>query len=175
MLVAVDICNTIANVNLELLRYFRLDLEKYPHPAVPPEFFESGRGQEVFFKADPFPGAQETLFELHKRGCRIEYVTSRPQSAKFVTKRWLTIHGFPSGRIIFAGGPKEKADLVHRRRYVLFFEDDPRVINELLALRCGVDILVKDWQYNRSLKQEQLVRFRRWRELGTFSRVRLGE
>jgi len=161
--VAVDICNTIANVNLELLRYFNITLDDYPSPVVPEGFFDTYKGREVYIRAEPFPGSQNVLRTFLKEGYVIEYVTTRPPSAEFITKRWLSVHGFPLGQVIFVDSPKEKVIFAEKRNYAAFFEDDPRVIKPLFER--GYEVYVKDWIYNRFLQHDLISRFRKWSDV----------
>ncbi|MCL6639613.1 MAG: hypothetical protein K6T80_08065 [Firmicutes bacterium] len=172
MRVGIDICNTIANVNLELLRYFRISFDKYPSPEIPEGFFGTSRSLDIFMKAEPFPGSQKALTILVESGYIIEYITNRPLLAEFVTKRWLALHWFPPGRVIFTKTPEDKVNCAIQRSYTAFFEDDPRTIE--LLLRKGIEVFVKDWEYNRSLKHDLMVRFKRWSEVTATSGVRLG-
>ncbi|TEB04739.1 5' nucleotidase, deoxy (Pyrimidine), cytosolic type C protein (NT5C) [Pelotomaculum schinkii] len=164
MVVGADLCNTIANVNLELLKYFSINYLTYPFSEVPQGFFETSRGLEILLKAEPLPNAHAVLRNLNGQGHRIEYITNRPKSAYFVTRRWLELNGFPAGRIVFTENPEEKANYVISRGIQLFFEDDPRVISNLNKTG-ALEIFVKDWQYNRSLvRQQGLKSFKRWSE-----------
>lgn len=120
MIIGVDLCNTIANVNLELLKYFSINYFTYPFPEVPQDFFKTTRGFEIFIKAEPFPNAHIVLRNLNSQGHRIEYITNRPKSAYFVTRRWLELNGFPAGRVVFTESPDEKANYVVSRGIHLF-------------------------------------------------------
>lgn len=163
MKVAVDICNTIANVNLELLRCFKtITFEKYPFPEVSRDFFVTGEGLRIFRKAEAFPEAANVLNELSGRGYQIVYVTSRSRRAEFITKRWLEIHRFPKGPVFFVSQDK-KADFAARKEIALFFEDDPYTAAAMLA--AGIKVLLKDWPYNRHIKGKNLKRFKSWREI----------
>ncbi|MBM7854924.1 putative HAD superfamily protein [Desulfohalotomaculum tongense] len=163
MRVGVDICNTIANVNLELLRHFEtITFEKYPFPEVPRDFFMSGEGLRILRKAEPFPGAARVLYELSSKGCQIVYVTSRSRAAEFITRRWLEIHRFPK-RPVFFVPQDEKADFAVKKKVVLFFEDEPCTATAMLD--AGIQVLLKDWPYNRHVKGKNLKRFKSWREI----------
>jgi len=173
MLVGVDLCNTIQNINLELVKYYRLDFCTYPFKNVSQDFFETATGNQVFMNASPFPGARELLRDLtNNSGVRIEYVTNRPRTADFVTRRWLALHGFPPGRIIFTRKPEDKVDYILKRGITLLFEDDPRVVTSIKKHYHSIDIFLKDWQYNRSVRG--INRFRKWSDLVGPSGVSLG-
>jgi hypothetical protein len=170
--VGVDICNTISNVNLELLRYYNVSIDDYPSTKVPEGFFITGKGLGVLMHAEPFPGSQNILKRLQEEGNVIEYVTTRPVTAEFVTKRWLVMYGFPQGKVIFVHSHEEKAACAVERNYTVFFEDDPRAIKSLLDK--GVEVFVKDWPYNRSNKHDMISRFKRWSDVVLVSGARLG-
>lgn len=172
MRVGVDVCNTISNVNLELLRYYNISFEDYPSPQIPEGFFNTAKGLDIFMKAEPFPGSQGVLKGLCDDGYLVEYVTTRPAEAEFITKRWLALHGFPPGRVIFVGSPEEKVQYAIRKGHIVFFDDDPRVA--ALFLNTRVDVFVKDWQYNRSLDSGRLIRFKKWSEIAARDNARLG-
>ncbi len=163
MKVAVDICNTIANVNLELLRHFEtITFDKYPFPEVSRDFFLTGEGLRIFRKAEAFPGAADVLNKLSGRECQIVYVTSRSRTAEFITKRWLEIHRFPKGPVFFVSQDK-KADFAARKEIALFFEDEPYTAAAMLA--AGIKVFLKDWPYNRHVRGKNLKRFKSWREI----------
>ena len=100
MWIAVDVDNTVANTNLELVRRFGLPLKKYPATQIPPEFFLSNEGMRLFQKTEPFPGAAEALNLFSELGYRIAYISSRPGDALFITVRWLQKHGFPADQVL---------------------------------------------------------------------------
>lgn len=168
----VDICNTISNINFELLRFYNISLEDYPSPGVPEGFFETDKGLGVLMRAEPFPGSQNVLKRLQEEGYKVDYVTTRPASTEFIAKRWLTIHGFPPGKVIFVDGPGGKAVCAVAQNYTAFFEDDPRAIK--FILKKGIEVFVKDWPYNRFLKHDLISRFKRWAEVSVTSDVRQG-
>lgn len=101
MLIGVDICNTIANINYELFRKFKINPRQYPAPEVPKDFFITAGGLTLFINARPYYNSQKVLMQLITEGYRIVYVTSRPKIAEFVTRRWLKLNGFPPGNVEF--------------------------------------------------------------------------
>lgn len=163
MLIGVDICNTIANVNYELFKKFNISLKQYPAPEVPGDFFLSPGGLQTFMKARPFYQAQETLWQMVNRGYRIVYVTSRPELAEFVTKRWLKVNKFPKGRVEFVPSTK-KANIAQSFKMAAFFDDDPTVIKDLITKNIP-NIFVKTTPYNRYLAAPSVFHFRKWGQL----------
>jgi hypothetical protein len=70
MLVAIDICNTIADVLTEIEKILgpRPSKSIYTHPKATEQFFREH--PEVFMKARPFKGAVDALWRL-KKNCEI--------------------------------------------------------------------------------------------------------
>ncbi|MTI80027.1 MAG: hypothetical protein FH758_03940 [Firmicutes bacterium] len=168
MRLGVDICNTIANVNLELLRRFEtITFEKYPFPEVPREFFFTNDGLKTLWEAEPFPKAAQTLYKLNNKGCQIVYVTSRNRMCGFVTKRWLEVHRFPKGPVFFVP-QNEKAAFALKHDLKLFLEDDPDTAKAMVE--AGIPVLLKDWQYNTHVQGQKLQRFKSWREIKLIDR-----
>ncbi len=164
MLVGVDICNTIANVNYELLkRFHKLSLTQYPATEVPKDFFTSVEGLKLFQKTRPFLRANEVLQEMVINGYQIIYITSRPKIAQFITQRWLKLNWFPTGRVEFVPST-QKAAMARDAGMVAFFEDDPLVLTDLIQK--GVpNVFIKSAPYNRHIVGPNLQRFTEWSQL----------
>ena len=163
MWVGVDICNTIANVNLQLIKCFGMEAyDKYPYSGIPQDYFSTNAGLLTLWQAEPFPKAVQTLNGLKNKGYKIAYVTSRSKLSRFITKRWLTIHRFPTGPVFFIS-QAEKGHFAVRKGMTMFFEDEPNTAQELLNL--GIQVFLKDWQYNNQVCGENLVRFKSWRDI----------
>ncbi|AEG15960.1 hypothetical protein Desku_2426 [Desulfofundulus kuznetsovii DSM 6115] len=171
MWIAVDVDNTVANTNLELVRRFGVPLNKYPAP-LPPGFFSTQEGLKLLQRAEPFPRAAETLKTLADLGYRIAYISSRPGDALFLTVRWLQKHGFPADQVLCGLDRQGKAEVATKElQAVAVFEDDPvlaaALLNKVPAL------WLKDWPYNRKLpagkgarwNAERVIRFRAWSEV----------
>ncbi|ABO49375.1 conserved hypothetical protein [Desulforamulus reducens MI-1] len=170
MLVGVDICNTISNVNYELLQRFNINLKVYPAPEVPEHFFTSPDGLKIFATARPYFRAKEMLHMISASGYKLIYMTSRPKMAEFVTRRWLDIHDFPHGRVEFVSS-KEKAIMAHDAGMVAFFDDDPFVIKDLIQK--GIPrVFVKTAPYNRHFASENVFRFNVWTEVTPYIKKR---
>ncbi|MTI84969.1 MAG: hypothetical protein FH756_14015 [Firmicutes bacterium] len=164
MLVGIDICNTIANVNYELLHKFNLNLKKYPAPEVPDNYFLTKAGLKVFKNARPFYQAKDILWQMAAQGCRLVYVTSRPKVANFITRRWLEVNEFPKGKVEFLSS-RDKAIMAKDSGMVAFFDDDPVVIMDLLELSIPINIYVKTAPYNRHFNASNIVKFQKWGQL----------
>jgi hypothetical protein len=162
MLVGIDIDNTIANTNFELNTLFNIQMESYPDPCVPANFFETEDGLKLFARVKPFPASAKIIrLALHK-GYKPVYVTNRPRFANFVTRRWLELQGFPYGPIFFTT-PDKKVEIAIQKGFSAFFDDDPQVVQSLI--KAGVPVFLKDWPYNNKIHADKLIRFNNWHEI----------
>lgn len=94
-IIFVDICNTIANVNNQLVkRGFHTDI--YPCE-VPVHVWEDTL---TFKEAEPIKPVIYFVTKLAAIG-KIFYLTARSQKFHDVTSDWLRRHGLPEGPIIF--------------------------------------------------------------------------
>ncbi|KNZ68666.1 hypothetical protein Tfer_2757 [Thermincola ferriacetica] len=164
MNVAVDICNTISHINAALAER-GYNTKVYPSPDLPPGFFRSAAGLAVFMAAKPLPFAVEGVWQVYRSaretGGRLVYLTARPREARFVTRRWLELHGFPCpDAVVFAGN---KAEAARRLGIGLAFEDDPVQIQALNA--AGIKVLAVEQPYNRHLIGPMVfpVKWQEWR------------
>lgn len=139
MIFAVDICNTIADVNTQIAKIIgKWPSHMYKHPAITKEFFENH--PEVFIKAMPYPGAAETL-KLIKSD--IIYLSSRPDWAWDITKDWLQKNDFPEGLLILT---HNKVLMAKKIGVIIAIEDNPEDI--ILYQKEGINVLVKAQPYN---------------------------
>lgn len=144
--VAVDICNTIADVNDRLKVFLgeRPDPESYDYPGATPEFFKE-HAVEIFGGAPPLPGALEGV-RLLAVNHEIIYLTARPEWARDITRKWLEYWGFPEGRLVMTGN---KAEAALELGVLIALDDAP---HEIRALQNVVPaVLVKRQPYNRGL------------------------
>lgn len=154
MPIAVDICNSLADINGQLEKKFSGYCNStYPFP-IPAEYFTSPGGMRVFWDADPFPETARLLNNLAELFGNVIYVTTRPKVAKFITKRWLMKHGYPNGEIVFCYW-KEKTEVYDSLAPHLIIEDDPRVIETAIGL--NTSIIVPQWPYNSHIKGGKIV------------------
>lgn len=139
--IAVDICNTIADVFSVLKKMVVWPDEKsYFHPQITDSFFE--KNPFVFEEAMPYEGASESLRKL-SRTFEIVYLSARPLWALEITKRWLEKHNFPAGRIILT---KNKAKIAREMGILIAIEDAP---HEIVNFRKnGIQVLIKKQPYN---------------------------
>ncbi len=138
--IAVDICNTIADVNAVLKEMFG----EVPNPSsrftLTKSFFE--KNLWIFESAKPITGSMNKLNELNK-DYEIVYITARPEDAKDVTLDWLKRHNYPDGDVLFT---TDKALLARSLEIKLAFDDAPHEIANYL--RSGINVMVKDQDYN---------------------------
>lgn len=156
MPIAVDICNTLADINGQLERKiqgYRNDV--YPFP-LPENYFTSPIGLCVFRDAKPFPETAGILRSMSRVFGGITYVTSRPQEAEFVTRRWLTKNGFPEGEIVFCQG-EEKLSVYSRLKPFLIIEDDPQTLEAAITTNLNIPIIVPQWPYNSHIKGAGII------------------
>ncbi len=151
-MIAVDICNTLANVASELKK-LGIEQDTYPSP-LPESFFSSPKGLRVFRNAKPFEGAKYMIIQLSKIYGGVTYVTTRPKEARPVTRRWLSENGFPSGKIIFCKW-QEKPDIYTKLNPCIIIEDDPRVLDSIKDRK--VLVLVPQWSYNNHINGKGIV------------------
>jgi hypothetical protein len=168
--IAVDIDNTVANTNLELVRRFGISLKKYPAPEVPPGFFASREGMQMLQKVEPFPHAARALEVLADLGYRIAYISSRPGDALFATVRWLQVNGFPADQVVTGLVGDAKLDVIRELEPTAVFEDDPIAVKMLVGRVPAV--WLKDWPYNRPGGRDgiqrpgsNVIRFKSWEEV----------
>lgn len=139
-LYAIDICNTLADVNRVLQQALgpRSDASQYSFPGATREFFENNSW--VFSRAPVLPGAVKGVYELASVGS-ILYLTARPEWAREITRVWLTKNGFPPGEIICTDS---KADVVRQFNVTLAVDDAPHEI-EALASFCPVMVYAQSY------------------------------
>lgn len=144
--IAVDICNTLADVNRELEKRFGPvpDPNMYFHPSVKdiPNFFSDNL--DVFLNAEPI---KNSIYELNilARFNHVVYITARPKTAYFVTKRWLQVNGYPLCPIIFT---RDKVKAAKKFGIEIAIDDSPYDIEEYL--KSGIKVYIKKQSYNKA-------------------------
>lgn len=144
--ILVDICNSIADVNSVLAKR-GVDISRYPARVD----FPLEEWLRVFWEAKPYPSAVEILNLAVQHGFEIFYVTSRPQEALFVTRRWLDVHKFPPGDLIIGIRPEEKVIVARELMPYLIIEDDPAIIHRYR--QNNFPVVVKAQPYNRKYRK----------------------
>jgi len=110
------------------------------------------------------PHARGGLTEL-ARHAELCLVTSRPTLKQVVadTRFWLSAKGLPEARLIFAERKWEVAE-----EFTLFVEDSPEQARGLAER--GVEVLLLDYPWNRSLAHPCIRRVKDWRQVGSAGR-----
>lgn len=146
MRIAVDLCNTLCDVNgaLESLLGVRRKKGSYFIDGLPSTFFENN--PEFFFLPKPYHKAADILQVLSYHH-DILYVTARPKNSEHVTNKYLEQNGFPKAPIIFSDN---KGILCKKLRVDVAIEDAPHEIQKYQEV--GIPVLIKDWDYNRNLE-----------------------
>ena len=142
MLIAVDICNTLADVNevLEKAIGHNPIPSSYYHPNLPDNYFKENLW--VFAHANPIEYSKEVLYKLSQKN-KIIYITARPIEAKAITIDWMNRFGYPGGKIIFE---RNKAAIAKEIGVDLAIDDAPHEIESYI--RAGIGVLVKQQPYN---------------------------
>ncbi len=161
-MVASDIDNTIANLCVPL-RNRGVDVNMYPSP-LPQGFWTSEEALRMYRDAAPIPGAAALLQGLLKNLGGLVYITSRPATAKFVTRRWLETHGFPNAPVHFVAGAQGKAAAAESQGVILALEDDPAAV--ALYAAAGIKVLMPDWPYNQAVNALGVARVRGVADVG---------
>lgn len=143
-LIALDICNTLADINLLLEEALGPvpNPHQYYHPKVNKDFFKEN--QWVFTKAPVIRGAVEGVRRLTANG-KFIYLTARPEWSNAITREWLTRHGFPNAPIIHS---TNKAEVAMRLSVSLAIDDAP---HEIKSLSKVCTVLVPAQPYNHGL------------------------
>lgn len=132
-LIAVDICNTIADINRELEKYFNVKTDKkYEVEQATKEWFDENKW--IYLVANPIEWSSEMLNVLAEV-YDIVYLTARPESVFNETRRWLTRHGYPDGMLISS---TNKAKTYKELGCCLAIDDSPKELDNYLANGCNV-------------------------------------
>ena len=156
--VALDICNTLANVHKKLVDDGLIKSDVYPS-LLPEGYFASEDGLQIFLNAEPIKGALKMVRNLEALYGNVIYVTTRPKEAAFVTSRWLAKHNFPVSDIHFCSW-REKPAVYERLKPRVIAEDDPRVL-ELIKSMDAV-VMALQWPYNNHVSGGSIVKVEDW-------------
>ena len=142
--IAVDVCNTIADIigELEVRLGHNPNPSQYFHPGLldKPSFFENNL--DIFLNAKPIGNSAEVLRKLSMHN-NIVYITARPKIAEFVTRVWLKKNGYPLGKIYFSNNKVEVASILG---VDIAIDDAPFELDRYT--NAGFDVLVKKQSYN---------------------------
>ncbi|MFX4261301.1 hypothetical protein ACOBQJ_03755 [Pelotomaculum propionicicum] len=156
--VALDICNTLANIAKKLINEGLVKTDVYPSP-LPEDFFISEDGLQIFLNAEPIRGALQMVRHLEALYGSVIYVTTRPKEAEFVTCRWLAKHGFPISDIHFCSW-QDKPAVYESLNPRVIAEDDPRVLEMVKSMDTA--ILALQWPYNSHVSGGSIVQVDDW-------------
>lgn len=142
--IAVDICNTLADVVAELNA--RLGVSPTPdvyfHPGIKDrDYFKNNL--DVFLDAKVLGISNLVISELAKYN-KIVYITARPKESELVTRIWLKRNGFPKGELYFSN---DKPGIASKLGVDMAFEDAPHEIDNYRN-NTKVEVLVKKQPYN---------------------------
>lgn len=142
--IAVDICNTLADVCKELDKRLGQNLNPslYFHQGLwdKPNFFKENL--DIFSEAEVISNSVEILNELAKYNT-IYYITARPKISEFVTKLWLKKHGYPIAKVYFTNN---KVEIANKLGVNIAIEDAPFELEKYIE--SGIEIFTHKKQYN---------------------------
>lgn len=140
--VAIDICNTIVDINGFLERRgFHRNPGAYFFNGLPADYFK--KNLDVFLKAKPIDGAVEALHRFVDKGNEIVYLTARPEEAHEVTlENLFEINGFPKGEVVHS---MDKAEDFKRLGCTYAIDDAPHEIENYVLAGCSVVVFNKDY------------------------------
>ncbi len=137
-IIAVDIDNTLANVNRELIR-LGYSIKKYP-AKLPRGFWETKDGIRLLQNARPIPETVALINLFRDAGAEVIYGTARSPIMRDITESWLISNGL-EGEVFY----------VHNKTLIeadIYVEDSPQEIKRILKL--GAKVIVPEWPYNRA-------------------------
>ena len=150
-IVAVDIRNTLADVNSELERFFgeRRREGEYRGLSFAPdqEWFKNNLW--IFDRAKALKGSVKMLHNISLRD-EVVYVTARPEEAHQVTKRWLERNGYPEGEILHSTKKVGKGAIASAIGAAWAIDDVPEEVRDYA--RHGIPCFVVAQDYNRECR-----------------------
>lgn len=162
-LLAVDICNTLCDVNSILQKQLGPNPASFsiPHPQITLEFFRNNLW--IFKVAEPLPGAVEGLRYIAKH-CNIVYLSARPEWSRQITLDWLKKWGFPDSRLILTQDKLAKAVALG---VCAAIDDAP---HEIKSLHRYCPVYVPAQPYNRNYEN----RFE-WADMSTLQILQINQ
>ena len=110
--------------------------------------------EEIYYTDCPsFPGAKETLKQLHQNGHSIFYITARPNEHGERTKEWMLDQGFPieDNHFFFGMKDEEKIHTIKKLHLDFYVDDKPNILQTLVNEK--PTLLLKDQPYNQQDKE----------------------
>lgn len=146
-LIAVDLCNTVADIDPVLRRILNVPTEVRQRDlwrfGATTDFFRSAQGLKVFAEVAPIAGAVEGVRELIRSGFEVAYVTARPVEAVQTSRVWLARHGFPRPSAVYC--TDDKVATVRRLGAVVAIDDWPP---EVARLSEAVPVVIHSRWFN---------------------------
>ncbi|HHW56447.1 MAG TPA: hypothetical protein GXX15_02015 [Clostridia bacterium] len=140
-IVAVDIDNTLINVNKELKKT-GYNINLYPNPELTEDFWVSEEGINILFNAGLIPTTTKFIATFITLGAEVVFVTSRNLKLKALTEEWVRKY-FPGFEVYFT---KEK----HLLDADIYCEDDPQQIQKLISL--NKTVIIPEWPYTKDFR-----------------------
>jgi phosphoglycolate phosphatase-like HAD superfamily hydrolase len=129
------------------------------------EIFQRCHDREYIFLTNPYPLAVESLKRIHRAGFDIWYLSDRKGSAEKDTIEWLSLHGFPDGKLTCS--PDKRGELLsHKDNLATVIDDRPRTL--IFALHeLGLDnVFSLRHEYNKNLTDIPGIHiFDTWKEI----------
>lgn len=140
--IAVDLCNTLADVNslIDDLTDIQRPFGIYEHPGVTAEYFINH--PNIYGQALVLDDAVEGLNELSKF-YNVTYLTKRDISSRYITEKWLSKNNFPDGELVFS---KDKVLDFFKLNCLFAIEDAPFELSQYDSN--GITYYAKAWDYN---------------------------
>jgi hypothetical protein len=159
-----DICNTIADINGQLVKrgYEKLE-EFYPAP-IPARVWED---HSIYRDANPINQVLDLVRELSSQAnTELIYLTARHKSALPITWLWLLRNAAPLGKLMASHG-EAKGSIIGRvmqerkAQEFILIDDAPREISSTWEMISNSSIkgqvLVPSYQYNSHLPGRRLA------------------
>lgn len=151
MKIAVDICNTLVDINSEIEKMgYRRTPGVYFFNNLPSKLFKEHL--EIFERAKPFYGAEDALWRLSEV-YDIVYLTARPIEAAEVTKKSLfEINNFPPGKIVHSYC---KVQDFKKEGCIFAIDDSPEEISEYV--KSGIRCYIHHRDYNTRFAGPRII------------------
>lgn len=141
--IAVDICNTIVDIDSEISKKGFVRKEGEYFYDLPADWFL--KNTDVFRNAKPIDGAVNALWMLSEM-YTIVYVTARDLSTNSITEENLfRVNKFPEGRIV---NTTDKMAVYEEEGFLFAIEDAPFEIEKYLNGGATVLAIAKDYNMN---------------------------
>jgi len=144
--VCIDIDNTLANVNAELISR-GYDISQYPNPKLKDNFWKTDHGKRILLDAQPIKNTIRIAHTLINMGANPIFATKRSTALTAITYKWFQKHIKPIWGKSSVFYSQNKVSL----NADIYFEDNPAEILEML--KAGKTVFTPTWSYNDSIFQ----------------------